>query len=103
MPLYRKISEQNNQTFWQCKIGRTDGDPLQRILAQAATALPERPHVAVVIKTNLSSYLETAIHAVLTLRGKKIDDSPGAEWFLTSPDEILEIYDFIESRKPLTE
>lgn len=95
LPLYRQIAEQRNERFWQCKIGRTDGDPLQRILNQAATALPEKPHVAVVLKTNMSLALESTIHNILTLRGRKIDESPGAEWYLTSPNEILTIYKFI--------
>ncbi len=99
LPLYRQIAEQKDQTFWQCKIGRTDGDPLQRILSQAATDLPEKPHVAIIIRTDFSFELENIIHDVLTIRGKKIDNSPGAEWFLTSPDEVLSIYDFIQRKK----
>jgi hypothetical protein len=96
LPLYRQMAEQRNETFWQCKIGRTDGDPLQRILSQASTALPERPNVAIIIRTNNSVELENAIHNILTLRGRKIDNSPGAEWFLTSLEEVLSIYKFIQ-------
>ncbi len=29
------------------------------------------------------------MHGVLTLRGLRIDDLPGSEWFLTSPAEVL--------------
>lgn len=100
LPLYRLTAEQRNESFWQCKIGRTDGDPLQRILSQAATALPEKPHVALIIKTNFSIEIENVIHDILTLRGRRIDDSPGTEWFLTSIEEVLSIYKFIHQNIP---
>lgn len=29
-----------------------------------------------------------ALHSVLNLRGKRKADAPGAEWFMTTPDEI---------------
>ena len=74
-----------------CKIGRTDRDPVARVLAQAATALPERPHIALVIRTSFALAWEAALHGVLTLRGRRIEDAPGAEWFLTSPDEVYEL------------
>jgi hypothetical protein len=58
-------------------------------LSQAATALPERPFVAVVFRTKYSAALEAAFHSVFTLRGLAVQDAPGAEWFLTSPDEVI--------------
>lgn len=91
LPMYRQKAEAENGNVWYCKIGKTDRDPLQRVLSQAATALPEKPHIALLFKTDLPSHLETAIHSILTLRGKKVDSSPGSEWFLTSPDEVEKI------------
>lgn len=92
LPMYRHTAEQNNEASWFCKIGKTDRDPLQRILTQASTALPEKPHIALIIRTDLPTQLESAIHSILTLRGKKIDSSPGSEWFLTSPVEVETIF-----------
>lgn len=91
LPIYRLRAEEHNEKAWPCKIGRTDRDPLSRVLSQAGTALPERPHLALVIRTDYPSAWETALHGVLTLRGLRIDDVPGAEWFLTSPAEVLEL------------
>lgn len=100
LPAYRLQAESNEDVFWPCKIGRTDRDPKLRILAQAATALPERPHIALVVKTTKPLALESTIHNVLTLRGRKINDSPGAEWFLTSPSEVRAIVDFVLEMTP---
>jgi len=89
LPSYRIRAEERGEHSWPCKIGRSEQDPLQRVLAQAGTALPEKPVVAVLLRTNYSAALEKAFHGVLTLRGLAVRDAPGVEWFLTSPDEFV--------------
>jgi hypothetical protein len=89
LPAYRLRAEERGEKNWPCKIGRTDHDPPTRVLSQAGTALPERPHLAIVVRTDYPSAWEAALHGVLTLRGLRIDDLPGSEWFLTSPSEVL--------------
>jgi Meiotically up-regulated gene 113 len=91
LPTYRLRAQDLGEKSWPCKIGRTDRDPLSRVLSQAATALPERPHIALIIRTRHPGAWEAAIHGVLTLRGLQIENSPGVEWFLTSPAEILQL------------
>lgn len=91
LPTYRLRAQEQGEKAWPCKIGRTDRDPLARVLAQAATALPERPRIAIIIRTSHPGAWESAIHGVLTLRGLQIENVPGVEWFLTSPEEILEL------------
>jgi hypothetical protein len=88
---YRLRAQQQGEKAWPCKIGRTDRDPLSRVLSQAATALPERPRIAIIIRRSHPSAWEAALHGVLTLRGLQIENVPGVEWFLTSPEEILEL------------
>ena len=95
LPMYRLHAENGR---WPCKIGRTDRDPLSRILSQAATALPEKPHVALIVYTKHPVACEAAIQGALTLRGLKLDDSPGKEWFLTSPEEVKALVEFFDPR-----
>jgi hypothetical protein len=97
-PTYRLRAEEHGETIWPCKIGRTDGDPLLRVLSQVATALPEKPHIALVLRTSQPSAWESALHGVLTLRGLQLEDSPGVEWFLTSPEDILELVRSIDPK-----
>ena len=47
---YKKYAEACGHSIWECKIGRTDKDPLQRIFGQAGTCYPELPHIALIIK-----------------------------------------------------
>jgi T5orf172 domain len=97
LPMYKVAAQKAGKDIWACKVGRTDGDPLGRILTQAATALPERPVIALIINTHSSSDLEKALHATLSLRGRRISDVPGTEWFNTSPAEIKAIFGYITS------
>ena len=89
---YKKLAESKGQNTWQCKVGRTDVDPISRIIGQAGTCYPELPHVALVIYCDDSALLERTLHSILKMRNKWLTDSPGKEWFMTSPKEIEDIY-----------
>ena len=39
--------------------------------------------------------LEQTIHNILKLRGQHKEESPGTEWFMTSPNEVANIYQVI--------
>ena len=63
----------------------TESDVETRIRAQRTTAIYEEPEIGLELRTNNPRCLERAIHAILELKGKKIDTSGKAnEWFLTS-------------------
>lgn len=89
---YKTLAYAKGIDSWECKIGRTDREPLQRVLGQAGTGYPEYPHIALIFFCNDSGILEAAIHSALKLRGKHIKDAPGNEWFFTSPAEVEALY-----------
>ena len=95
---YGKIAQSKGESAWLCKIGLSDGEAGIRISSQVGTALPEVPILALEIKTDEPSTLESAIHSVLILRGRWSKSSPGSEWFITNPDEVLEIFEFIKNK-----
>lgn len=90
--IYKKWALSNNSTIWECKIGRTDRDPIQRIINQAGTSYPELPHIALIIHCDDSNKLESALHGILKYKKRWIENAPGKEWFYTSPEEIEEIF-----------
>lgn len=92
---YKKYAETCGHSIWECKIGRTDKDPLQRIFGQAGTCYPELPHIALIMKCSNSFQLESALHNILKLRNRWIENAPGTEWFLTSPAEVESFYHMI--------
>lgn len=93
--VYRKLAEVNGKTSWACKIGRTDCDPIQRVIGQAGTCYPELPHIALIIYCDDSSVLESAFHSILKYQSRWMQDAPGTEWFMTSPKEIKKLYSAI--------
>jgi hypothetical protein len=56
------------------------------------TSTPDKPVLFLEIKTHDCGSLEKVIHAILAYRGKKIEGG-GTEWFKTSRDEIVAIYE----------
>ena len=90
--VYRKLAEAQNANIWECKIGRTERDPIQRVFNQAGTCYPERPRLALIIRCEDSAKLEAAVHGILRYKSRWLEDAPGNEWFLTSPEEIERIY-----------
>jgi hypothetical protein len=93
-PTYRSSAETKGEKVWPCKVGMSERDPIVRILSQGATAMPEAPKVALIIKTDQAYPLEKALHYILVLRGKGAA-SPGTEWFITNPAEVEEIVRWI--------
>lgn len=93
--VYKKLALAKGAAYWECKVGRSDKDPLQRIIGQSGTCYPELPHIALIIRCHNSHQLEAAIHNILKLRNRWIEDAPGSEWFMTTPNEIEEIFRYI--------
>ncbi len=100
-PAYKKLAELQGKSSWPCKIGRTVGVVAERVIGQG-TALPERPRVAIVWKTDKSEQWEQVLHNLLKSYGQDIPEAPGKEWFNTTPEEILEIIRFLLNRGPTT-
>lgn len=96
-PSYRTLAEHRGETRWPVKIGMSATDMDGRIADQLGTSLPEAPVVLDRYPSETPSVLERAIHSVLTLRGQSMTEAPGAEWFMTNPDEVREIVAWIGS------
>ena len=91
-PRDKKLAASEGKSVWECKVGMTESDVDSRVKAQRTTASYEDPEIGLEIRTDNPHCLERAIHAVLELKGRKIDTSGGGnEWFLTSPNEVMMI------------
>ena len=92
-PSYQRLAELEGEEVWPCKIGKTTRNAISRITSQTRTALPEYPKVGLVIKTDELRLMETTIQNILKIQGKQKMDAPGTEWFLTSPNEVEQVYE----------
>ena len=87
-------AESNDKSVWRCKIGKADKNPENRVKAQTS-GVPVPPRIALLLRTDEHIALEKAIHGILTVRGRHLKSAQGKEWFLTNPEEVEKIYDFI--------
>lgn len=71
-------------------------DFTHRVSQQISDQLPEKPQIALILRTDDCRMLESKIQIVFKEKGKRIEDAIGKEWFLTSPSEVLAIYQQIE-------
>ena len=91
-PRDKELAESKKESLWQCKVGMTESDVDTRVKAQMTSAIYEEPEIGLVLRTDTPRCLEKAIHAILELKGRKINTSGrGNEWFFTSPNEVMMI------------
>ena len=79
--------------YFPCNIGKTIGDVKDRISNQIGQQLPEKPKIALIIRTDDCEALETKIHDELKRKECWLDPKSGAdvvgvEWFLTNPAQV---------------
>jgi T5orf172 domain len=93
-PNDKLLAELQGRDVWECKIGRTSSnEPIHRILGQGIrTSLSRFPTIGLVLRTDDSAAIERALHASLRLIEAEVPDSPGNEWFYTSPDHVKAWY-----------
>lgn len=95
-PAYKEKELKSGGKRWPCKVGFTAGNALARVLGQTRTGQPEKPEVALVIQSDRAAQMERALHAILKFRGQHLTEAGGAEWFMTTPEEIKGLADFLE-------
>ena len=86
--------------FGTRKIGSTHINPGD-IFRELTRGYPTTPTIARLFSLDKHEVLEKTIHRILELRGKRIENAQGDEWFWTNPDIVLEIYDFVIYEDPI--
>lgn len=89
----RESAESKGEKVWECKIGRTKRVLQKRIREQATDT--DKLRIGLHIKTDKCKEIEGIIQKILKREGKHTDKLRRTEWFLTSPSEVEEIYNFI--------
>ena len=81
--------------LWHCRIGETHKQEAEARVKQQMGVPPEPPIIALKMKTNDSKKLEKMIHEILQYWSRQAENAQGREWFLTSPQEVESIYNFL--------
>lgn len=87
-----KLAVFESRTTWECKIGYTVRSAIERIAEQTKTGRSSVPIIALIIKTENASLLESSLHRALYEHRIPSTDYTGDEWFITNPEIIEEIY-----------
>lgn len=94
-PAYRDQAALLGRDMWPMKIGMTASDLTPRLVDQCGTAMPERPIVGLIYRTDQGRIAEKMLHSTLETRGRRIKEAPGKEWFATNLAEVRSILDFV--------
>ena len=70
---------------------------MDRINDQCGTSNAEAPIIGLVIYTDNSARLEKLLHDILKYKNNHVHDAVGREWFITSPNEVMLIYCFLQT------
>ena len=90
-PNDKKLALLEGKDRWECKIGFSSSDPVQRIQDQGIqTSISREPIIGLLVRTPNGYYTEALLHKRL-YQYKVISDGCGDEWFMTSPIEIEDI------------
>lgn len=88
---YKIDAQKEGYEQWPCKIGYSKQNAISRVEQQAITSSPERPIIGAIIKTNDGYLLEQALHSILKLFHQQVPNATGKEWFMTNPQEIINL------------
>lgn len=90
-PNDKKLATFEGRDRWECKIGFSSTDPIQRIVDQGIkTSISQDPVIGLLIRTENGYYTEALLHKHL-YQYKIRSDIVGDEWFMTNPNEIENI------------
>lgn len=87
------------EVLWQCKIGETHDQDTETRVKQQIGMSSEKPIIALIMKTGNSKGLEKMIKDILKFWDRQVKKAQGTEWFMTSPDEVERIYNFLQQRE----
>lgn len=96
-PSYIELAALKGEDRMPMKIGKTSSSSLDRVSLQCGVSNPEQPVVPLAIRVEDASAYERAIHRILIIWGRWIDDAPGTEWFKTSKTEIISVVRFLDN------
>ena len=96
-PSYIELAALKGEDRMPMKIGKTSSSCLDRVSFQCGVSNPEQPVIPLAIRVENATAYERAIHRILIIWNRWIDDAPGTEWFKTSKNEIISVVRFLDN------
>lgn len=86
-------AESTEPEFYPVKIGYAYGEALSRINGLVPSGLADDAKVLFIGRCDDGRAMESKIHKHIRTVGRKIATSPGNEWFMSSAEEVAELFD----------
>lgn len=102
-PGYPELARLKGDSEYRLKIGMTTIGHDLRFKTSSHTDEPEYREVLLIINTDHPEQLEKMIHAILDMSGHKLEDTPGREWYRSSPEAIVSIYHSLQDMITITD
>ena len=96
-PAYRKLAELENRKNFLIKVGRTDGESIDRV-TDSGRYSPTQFNVALELRCDDAVSWERLIHSYLRLCGRHLPDAIGTEWIEAELVEIQELTEALIER-----
>jgi T5orf172 domain-containing protein len=93
LPNDRELARLQGRDVWECKIGRTSSTDARFRILHHKTSFAHPPIIGLQIRTDHSAALEREIQSQLREVDAEVEDSPGVEWFFTSPERVQRWYE----------
>ena len=100
-PRDKQDAESMLKNVWACNIGSTTR-PVEERVGEQTDQWTVTPVIALIFRCvheNECREFESRIQNILKIFGRQRGDLKGREWFDTSPDEVVDIYKFINKMK----
>ena len=101
-PAYKQLAEsrvavwkRSENVYYECNIGLSVRTTTTRVNEKIKN-LPEKPILALTMKTDKSKVLEDIIHNILRYHDRQCD-THRTDWFYTNPKEVENIFNAVES------
>lgn len=96
LPNDRELAQTRGRTIWECKIGRTTSATSRERILNPRCGFAHPPIIGLEIRCNNAAALERELHGHLREIEAEVSDSPGIEWFYTSPSRVQRWYEMRE-------
>lgn len=102
-PAYKQLAEsrvpvwkRDESVYYECNIGLSVRTTTTRVNEKIKN-LPEKPILALTMKTDKSEILEKIIHNILIYHDRQCENTHRTDWFSTNPKEVENIFKSVES------
>lgn len=92
----KELALLKGENCWLMKVGYSNSD-VDRRVADQVTGMHRQPETLLLREIEEGAEWEKFLHLALTMAGRRNEESPGKEWFVTNPAELENLLEGLEA------